>query len=241
MFSWFSGLFAPKQMQYHLRSDVHCHLLPGLDDGAKTEELSETLLADFANIGVQRIAFTPHVAFPRMPNSHQTILDRFQKTLQRVQQLQIPLQLSCGAEYRLSEETLELFIKQDPLPFRENFVLLEHSMIGEAPCFDQAIFTLRNKGFRPVLAHPERYPFFDGDICKKISNIKHDGTLIQINILSLAGFYGPDAERKACKILKKNLVDFIASDCHSKRYFDALHDFLCSNTANKLNKFSFLN
>ena len=92
MFSWFSGLFAPKQMQYHLRSDVHCHLLPGLDDGAKTEELSETLLADFANIGVQRIAFTPHVAFPRMPNSHQTILDRFQKTLQRVQQLQIPLQ-----------------------------------------------------------------------------------------------------------------------------------------------------
>ena len=131
--------------------------------------------------------------------------------------------------------------REDPLPFRENFVLLEHSMIGEAPCFDQAIFTLRNKGFRPVLAHPERYPFFDGDICKKISNIKHDGTLIQINILSLAGFYGPDAERKACKILKKNLVDFIASDCHSKRYFDALHDFLLSNAANKLNKFSFLN
>ena len=227
-----------RKQQFVYRHEVHAHLLPGLDDGVDTLMESLLLIRRLKALGVERFSLTPHIVFPDIPNNRATILP----VLQQVKGALGPsFTVEAGAEYRITGELLELIEKNDLLPFHKNHLLIEYSLVAESVHFAPVVFGLLNKGLTPVLAHPERYPFFHAHMVEKCQEVKQRGCLLQVNLLSFAGFYGKESEKAAWQLLKSGLIDYVASDMHSSRYADALDDFLHSSTAAKLGKYRFRN
>lgn len=222
---------------FSYRHDVHAHLLPGLDDGVKTEEEAIAVVEVMKSLGIGHFSLTPHVAFPSMPNTEEHI----QSTLSALQKVLPGLTLEAGAEYRVGEEVFLRAKEGKLLPFYQQYVLIENSFQGESVYLDQLIFLLQAKGYIPVLAHPERYSYYYNQIPGKLQSLRKQGCLLQLNLLSLAGFYGKETEKIAWQILKTGLVSFVGSDVHRLSYAEELKDFLFSKTAEKLNDYKFIN
>lgn len=227
-----------RKQRFIYRHEVHAHLLPGLDDGVETPEESAKLITRLRELGVEQFSLTPHIVFPGMPNSRRTIFP----VLRQMQEALGPsFSLQAGAEYRITGELTELVRQNDLLPFAGNYLLVEHSLVAESLYFDTVLFSSLNKGYLPVLAHPERYPFFRTHIVDKCHSLRKRHCLLQVNLLSFAGFYGKESEKAAWQLLKAGLIDFVGSDMHSEKYAEALDDFLHSATADKLNRYPFRN
>lgn len=222
---------------FRYRQEVHAHLLPDLDDGVKTLEEAIEIVGKLKSLGIERFSLTPHVAFPHIPNNRKTIGE----ALKLLQEACPGLVAEAGAEYRVTEEVVKLGEQSEILPFHKHYVLIENSFLGESVHLKPLIFLLRSKGFIPVLAHPERYLYYKDDFIEKCLEFRRLGCLLQLNLLSLAGYYGWEAEKLAWKLLKTGLVSFIGSDCHNREYANALEEFLYSRPAGKLNEYTFLN
>lgn len=222
---------------FRYRQEVHAHLLPGLDDGVKTLEEAVEIVGKLKSLGIEHFSLTPHIAFPHIPNTRKTIGE----ALKLLQEACPQIILEAGAEYRVTEEVVKLGEQTELLPFHKHYVLIENSFLGESVHLKPLIFLLRSKGFIPVLAHPERYLYYKDDFIEKCLEFRHLDCLLQLNLLSLAGYYGWEVEKLAWKLLKTGLVSFVGSDCHNKEYAKALKEFLYSRPAGKLNEYTFLN
>jgi tyrosine-protein phosphatase YwqE len=107
------------------------------------------------------------------------------------------------------------------LPFGNNHVLIEMSYAVESPNIKEAIFALQTNGYRPILAHPERYPYYFHNL-ENYESIYDTGCDLQLNILSLTGYYGKPIQRMAEKLLEKGWFSWIGSDLHHERHLGAL-------------------
>lgn len=195
--------------------DIHSHILPGVDDGARSIEESIKILQKAADAGVTTIVATPHVLEVPSKSEWQEVSNVFNGLKQKIVQENIHIEMILGAELFISpdlpqniEENRELCINNG------SYVLLELPVL-EIPSFtEQIIFELLIKGIQPIVAHPERYFEIQKDDTK-FSKLVKRGVLTQLNSGSLMGIYGKRVQKTARILLKHNLIHMIASDIHS--------------------------
>jgi protein-tyrosine phosphatase len=204
-----------------LGSDMHSHLLPALDDGSPDVPASDALITGLRNLGYKKLITTPHVMadiYPNTPTTIESALTRLQKesTISR-NNLPVP-----AAEYLLDDGFEDILNQQQSLMcISGSLVLVEFSFAAPPVDFKEKLFQLQLQGYQPVLAHPERYVYWLGNK-RVMDELRTAGCLFAINILSFTGHYGKPCADAAHAMMKKNLIDFVGTDCHHPRHIEML-------------------
>ncbi|WP_165732984.1 tyrosine-protein phosphatase [Polaribacter sp. 20A6] len=202
--------------------DIHSHLLPGIDDGAKNIETSIALITKMRSYGIKNIITTPHVLGDLYQNSSDTIKDKLREVQAALQRKNITdISINAAAEYMMDEQFSELLEKNDILTIKDNYVLVEMSYFSAPINLYEILFEIQVKGYKPVLAHPERYSFLHNDF-NHYYKLKKAGCLFQLNLLSLTEQYGKGVQKVSEKILKENLYDFVGTDTHHNNHLELL-------------------
>ena len=220
--------FSKKQnlpLNYFYTTDIHSHLIPDIDDGVKTLEESISIIKNLKELGYQKLITTPHIMSHRFPNTKETILSGLEKVRIELKKQNIDIIIEAAAEYYYDEYFIELIRKKDLLTFGDNHILFELSYTANPFGLEQVVYELLNYGYKPILAHPERYTYYSQSL-EKYHNLKDLGLLFQINLNSLNKFYGKNPKIAAEYLVENSLVDFVGSDIHSMRYFDSLNDYI---------------
>lgn len=221
--------------------DMHSHILPGLDDGADTLERSVELVQAMQQLGYRKLIMTPHVMSDFYRNTPEGIRERLQYLQDGLTEAGIEMELGCAAEYYLDEAFLQkLEDGEELLTFGDNYLLFETSFLNEPLNLRDAIFKMRSKGFKPVMAHPERYTYFYGKFDDLVALREH-GVLLQPNLNSLTGYYSPAAKNLVEKLIDGGLVDFVGSDVHSLKHIGSLQKVLSTKYISKLLALPLLN
>ncbi|MFT6166747.1 MAG: tyrosine-protein phosphatase YwqE [Vicingaceae bacterium] len=217
--SWFSKLFKKEPVLEpadlsRLKTDLHSHLIPAIDDGSKSLDDSINMIRAFKEMGYQKIITTPHVMSDFYKNTPEIILGGLEKVKAELERQNIEIEIEAAAEYYL-DETLEPQVKGGKLlTFGKNYLLFELPFIAEPLNLASFIFELQTNGYVPILAHPERYGFYYKEF-DKYRDLKEKGVHLQLNILSLVGHYGPEAQKIAERLIDEGLISFLGSDCHN--------------------------
>lgn len=204
-----------------LKCDMHSHLIPGIDDGAKTMDDAVTLIREFHNMGYKKLFTTPHVLADSFQNSSEKILAGLEHVRVALKIENIPIEIHAAAEYYADYDFPKKIEQGNLLTFGKNYLLFEISFLNPPENLHALIFQMQTKGYRPVLAHPERYLFW----FKKhetYQRLKETGVLFQLNMGSLTGYYSPPAKQIARWLIKENLIDFAGSDCHRAEHLDLI-------------------
>lgn len=205
----------PKNIALPLLVDIHSHLLPGLDDGVKSEEETVYILNILQNLGYKKIITTPHVMSSHYPNSDLDIINRLDETRVFIHKHDLKIELEAAAEYYLDENLIARLSRDEKLlTFGNNYLLFETSFYSKPPFLEEVVFNMNTQGYRPILAHPERYDYLY-DNKPLLEKLKAMGLLFQLNILSMTGFYSIETKKFAFKLLKENMIDFVGTDCHN--------------------------
>ena len=202
--------------------DFHNHLLPGIDDGSKSIEQSLEMLKVYNELEIEKIIASPHIFKDLYPNTPKTIKKSYDSLITSLIDQKTKV-LGYGAEYMVDEFFLkELDKKNELLTCFKNHVLIEIPFFGQLKLLEEALFKLQNRGYVPILAHPERYTAIESS--KKIRELKSRGAIMQLNALSLIGFYGKEVKEKSKKFLRSHLYDFICTDAHSSYQLKKLRE-----------------
>lgn len=213
-----------------LHTDMHSHLIPGIDDGAPDVETAVALVRRLQDMGFERIITTPHVMADLYANTPETILGGLEVLRAALKAAGIHLPVSAAAEYLMDEEFGNKIAAGGLLTLPGNHVLVEMSFIGEPPNLYDYLFRLQTRGYKPILAHPERYMFLHKDMAA-YERLRQAGCLFQVNLLSLDGYYGKAVQQTAEKLINKGWVELLGTDLHHQRHADALGMLLQSRKA----------
>ncbi|MDO7850008.1 tyrosine-protein phosphatase [Hymenobacter convexus] len=216
----------PKAALAALNADMHSHLLPGLDDGAETVAHSVELLRALRELGFRKLVMTPHIMGDFYKNTPEGIRAALQLLRDAAVEAGITdVELDCAAEYYLDEFLgRKLADGTEMLTFggEKRYLLFETSYMNEPLNLFEIIFEMKAQGYRPVLAHPERYTYLYGRFAE-IEKMRRDyDVLLQVNLNSLAGYYSPGAKKVAEQLIDGGLVDFVGTDTHHLRHTDTL-------------------
>ncbi len=194
--------------------DQHSHILYGLDDGVKTQEDSLAILRFLEEQGVSEVWFTPHV-MEDVPNTTEGIRARFEdlKSVYRG-----GLRFHLAAEYMIDTLFEERLAARDLLTHGNDTVLVETSAVAPPINLWEVLETMRKAGYRPLIAHPERYRYMEKADYKRLHDM---GCVLQMNLPSIVGFYGESARERALDLLEKGWYSMIGSDCHRYRAIQA--------------------
>ena len=219
MLKWFSK----KQIEVELypldfsvlKTDIHSHFIAGIDDGSPDMETTISLIKEMQGLGFKKVITTPHVMSDFYKNSSDIILKGLTDIRSELKVQNINMEIEAAAEYYIDYDFEQKIGKEKFLTFGGNYILVELSFM-EAPknLFD-IIFKLQLEGYKVVLAHPERYAFFTMDDYEELVN---RGVLLQINWLSIIGYYSPQIEQKTKDLIAADIVSFIGSDCHNMNH-----------------------
>ncbi|HRY98436.1 MAG TPA: hypothetical protein P5550_05190 [Bacteroidales bacterium] len=193
-----------------LGTDLHSHVLPGIDDGARSTADSLAMLSLLASLGYERVITTPHVMEGAYPNSPETISE----ARQSLEELPPGLQLFAAGEYMLDEGLMRILEAGDILTLGGRHVLVECPFQQPWPGYREMIFEMQLREYVPVLAHPERYPYWMADP-RGLFSLLDAGVLFQVNLMSLGGRYGPEVRRQAESLLQRGMVSYLGSDLHT--------------------------
>ncbi len=205
--------------------DMHSHLLPGLDDGLKTLDQTISFMQQLQAMGYQKFICTPHILSDMHPNTPETILPKLDLVRNELAKQSINIQVEAAAEYMIDLEFEQLIESgKQLLSFGpNNYVLIEMSYMAESPNFEKVIFNLQMKGLKPIFAHPERYTYFHGKF-SQYERLIDLGCVLQVNLLSLSGYYGKEVKKAAELLFKKNMVSFLGTDMHHDKHLSMLKE-----------------
>lgn len=204
--------------------DVHNHMLPGIDDGARDVEESMALVKGFSEFGVNRFVASPHIMHGLYPNTPETIgaaLNQLKDALWENGYKDVAL--DAGAEHMIDDNFEALLEGGEVMPLRNVYLLVEMSFLQAPLNFDQAIIKVASAGYYPILAHPERYKFLHLR-SGKYRKFREQGISLQLNLLSLCDYYDKEVQKMALKLLDEGMVDFVASDVHRVEHLEVLKD-----------------
>lgn len=206
---------------------MHSHLLPGLDDGLQTIDQSINFIRQLKDLGYKKLICTPHIFFDMYPNSPETILPKLDLVRNALSQAGIDVQVEAAAEYMIDLEfEKHLDAGEQLLYFGEkHYILVEMSYLAPTPNFEKVIFNLQMKGLKPIFAHPERYAYLHNQP-GKYERLIELGCHLQVNLLSLSGFYGKEVKKAAELLFKKKMVSFLATDMHHERHMILLKELV---------------
>ncbi|MBA2421854.1 MAG: capsular biosynthesis protein [Chitinophagales bacterium] len=205
-----------------LTTDIHSHLIPGIDDGAQTEEESLHLIEGLYNLGYRKLITTPHIYHSRFNNSPEIIKEGVQKLQATCDSRGFNITLQAAAEYFFDNYFFEYIENRSLLTFGKHYVLFELPMNILPAIIDEIADNLRNHGYTPVLAHPERYTYLHDKKMAAYKKLKDQGILLQLNIMSLTGYYNAAVKHAAQNLVKYGMIDFAGSDIHRQKHIAVL-------------------
>jgi protein-tyrosine phosphatase len=212
-----------------LQTDMHSHLIPGIDDGSPDLKTSLELVKGFANLGYRKIITTPHILWDVYPNTRDIILDKYTGLKNAVIEAGIDIQIEVAAEYYIDEHFYGLLKNKTPLlTLGGNMVLVEFSMLSAPFDLQDMLFEMQLQNYLPVIAHPERYSYLNRKR-EVFDEFRNSGCLFQLNLLSLQGYYGNAVKELAEYLLKKDYYDFVGSDLHHERHMAGLQKLRTAN------------
>lgn len=207
-----------------LKRDIHSHLLPGIDDGSPDVNTSIELLRHLSAAGIKEFVCTPHVIQDLYRNTPETI-NKALLTLQgAISKEGLDVKISAAAEYMMDEFFLQSLRNGDQLlTLNGNLLLTEFPFAIQPSNIDEISFELSTSRYQPLLAHPERYGYLYGNK-GAFSRLKELGFLMQLNLLSLTGYYGKREAETARYLLKEGMIDYVGTDLHHATHLANLTD-----------------
>ena len=203
--------------------DIHSHLLPGIDDGAQDLETSIALIQKMSSYGIKNFITTPHILGDLYPNTPKIIKNKLKEVKDELLRRNITdITIDAAAEYMMDEQFSAIIEKDEEiLTLKDNLVLVEMSYFSPPINLYDILFQLQLKGYKPVLAHPERYNSYHTNF-QNYYKLKRAGCLFQLNLLSLTEQYGKYVQKTAEKLLKENMYDFVGTDTHHQNHLQLL-------------------
>jgi protein-tyrosine phosphatase len=223
-------LFKPKpalssfETFFPITTDMHSHILPGIDDGSPDIETSLLLVKGLMKLGINKSIATPHIIGDLYRNNADSIFGAMKKLQAALDEHKIDFELSAAAEYMLDNYFFELLDnKTVMLTVKDKLILTEFSYSAMPSNPQRMCFFILTEGYTPILAHPERYAYYHNNF-NQFDYLKDLGFLLQVNLLSLTGYYGKPTAKAARYILKNGLASFVGTDLHHERHLAALSD-----------------
>jgi tyrosine-protein phosphatase YwqE len=224
----------------YLKTDVHSHLIPGIDDGSQSMEETISLLEKMIELGYERVITTPHIMSDYYPNTPETILAGLEDVRKEIKRLNLKIEIDAAAEYYYDEYFFDKIKNKSLLTFNGNHVLFEFSFSSKPNNIKALIFELRSNNYQPVLAHFERYPYFFDDITYA-RTLREQGVKIQVNLSSITGHYGKPIMKQAQKLIDEKLVDLVGTDCHRMQHLQILEGSATNTYFHKLKELDLIN
>ena len=206
-----------------LRTDMHAHLIPGIDDGAENMDKSIELIKGMIDLGYQKLITTPHIQGDFYKNSPQNILPGLDQVRRELKRQNLSVTLEAAAEYLIDDQFEDKYKSGPLMTFGNNYLLIEFSYFNEHPTWKRFLFDLQIDGYNIVLAHPERYSYWFRSF-NKFEELKDRGILFQVNLISLTGYYSMEVKKMAEKFIDAGMIDFAGSDMHNLIYLEALRN-----------------
>lgn len=208
-----------------LKTDIHSHLIPGIDDGAKTMEESIELIQELYKLGFRKLIITPHIMSDYFRNTPEIITHGLEQLRGELKNQQIDIEIEAAAEYYFDFEFLSKVEQGNLLTFGDNYLLFELSYFSPPELLYDVIFKLQTSGYKPILAHPERYSYWHNNF-DAFTKLKDKGVLFQLNINSLTGIYSHRTQKVAEQLVKRGMIDFVGTDTHNNESIKALNKAL---------------
>lgn len=216
-----------------LNCDIHSHFIPGIDDGAKTMEDSIQMITEMHNMGYRKIITSPHTMSDYYRNTSEIILGGTEKVKAALKEADIPVEFDSVSEYYLDYD-LERKLDEGPLlTFGNKYLLFEISYMNPPDNIYHVIFKMQLQGYKPVLAHPERYNFWHKDF-EKYEALTDKGILLQMNINSLTGYYSLATKKIAEEMIDKKMISFLGTDCHHMGHISLMKEVVYQPYLQKL-------
>lgn len=214
-------------------TDVHSHILPGVDHGSQSVDESLDMLKAQLDMGVNRVMCTSHVTAETFENTPESLTAAYNELKQAIEREDLPVEIYVSAEYRIDEYWTKEYEAGHLLPMPGNHILLENSFQQELIGIDDMMFDLQVKGYRPILAHPERYHYYH-ERRDRYKTLHSASVKFQVNLLSLAGYFGRGTRERALWLIDNNLCDMLGSDMHNMEHARIIMDYLTSKEWRKL-------
>jgi protein-tyrosine phosphatase len=238
---WFNRLIKKKESVpsfpdfSFLKTDIHSHLIPAIDDGAKSLDDAIQLIQNLQSLGYSKLITTPHVMNDYYRNNESIIQSGLKRLQEALELHRIQIELEAAAEYYLDDHFMELIEKDAILSFGDNYVLFELSFFQEPNMLDKAIFILQLAGYRPVLAHPERYNYWHRN-SRRVFELQEKGVLLQVNLGSISGHYGPEVAKMAMTLSNRGIISFLGSDTHHQYHIHLIQDLIGNPLISQIEK-----
>ena len=209
--------------------DIHSHILPGIDDGAKNVEESAMLISEMKNLGFGKIIATPHT----YANLYENTNDSIKSSFRLLSKLKIDLKINYASEYLIDSSLIKRISEKTILTLKKNHILVEMSYLAPPNNLHEIIHFALINNYIPIIAHPERYMFYHKNF-KQYEILKRIGCKFQLNLLSVTGHYGKSVLKISEKLINKNIVDFVGSDIHNVNQCKSLEKKVLLKEFNKL-------
>lgn len=197
--------------------DLHCHILPGIDDGAGSEEIALQMANIAVRDGITKIITTPHFHVGVYENGYDQVVQYIDKLKQLFDEKNISLALYPGQEVYLDRNILEYFKSGRIKGINGSKYMLIELPMDRCPNYAlDMLYELKLLGMVPIIAHPERYQYIIDDLTG-LNPFIEEGCLIQVNATSIHGGFGKSVRKTVNDMIKHGTIDFIASDAHSIR------------------------
>ena len=204
------------------QTDIHSHILPGIDDGSPDIATSLQLVKGIYDLGIRKTVATPHVISDMYRNTPETINAALDKLKIAIADAGMDIEIGAAAEYMLDDYFIKLLSSDVPLLcIHKNIILTEQSYASSSGKLNEMAFAIMTRGYRPIMAHPERY-FYYHDNYESYSHLKDIGFYLQVNVFSLTGYYGKAVAKAAKYILDNDMADFVGTDMHHNRHLALL-------------------
>ena len=198
-----------------LKTDIHSHFIPGIDDGSPDMETTIALIEKMQALGFEKIITSPHVMSDFYQNSSEIILKGLADVRRELKVKNINIEIDAIAEYYIDYEFEQKIGKEKFLTFGDNYILVELSFMQSPRNLFEIIFKLQLEGYKVVLAHPERYNYYT---MKDYEEFLSRGVILQINFLSLIGYYSPQVKKKTESLINSDMVSLVGTDCHNMNH-----------------------
>lgn len=217
-----------------LKTDMHSHLLPGIDDGSPDLNTSLQLIRGMMNLGYSKLITTPHIMWDMYKNTNEIISEKLELLRKTLKEEGINIEIQAAAEYFLDDYVHGLVKSNHPLlTVKDRMVLVEFSLAYPSHSLKDILFDMQMQGYQPIIAHPERYIYLERnkDFYEELRDI---GCLFQLNLLSLSGHYGKAVQELSQYLIKNSYYDFLGTDLHHERHLTAMNNPVLINLLMKL-------
>ena len=196
-------------------TDVHSHILFDVDDGARNIEESITLLKKMTEIGFKNVILTPHyIKGSEYSSQNKEKLTKIKELQKELNNQNIDINIYLGNEIFINNEICDLIkVKHIYTLNNTKYILVELPFHNQIVNLEDIIYELKVKGLIPIIAHPERYAYFQNNY-KEVDRLREEGFLFQGNYASILGYYGKQSQKLLKYMLKKQYIDYLGTDIH---------------------------